>query len=59
MNWTWISGSDTKDQYGNYGSLGIAASSKDLSARNGAISWISSNDILYLFGGSVGTSSTG
>ena len=52
MNWTWISGSDTANQYGNYGSLGVASSTNVPGARYDAVGWISSDDdTLYLFGG--------
>lgn len=50
-NWTWISGSDTINQTGNYGTKGTPASSNVPGARRGAISWIDSSGNLWLFGG--------
>ena len=49
--WTWISGSNTINQVGNYGIKGIAASSNIPGARYYSISWIDSNNTLWLFGG--------
>lgn len=50
-NWTWMSGSDTPLQAGDYGTQGIAADTNVPGARMIAISWTDSNDNLWLFGG--------
>jgi N-acetylneuraminic acid mutarotase len=50
-NWTWVSGSDTNDQSGTFGSQGTAAPTNVPGARDSAISWIDSNNNLWLFGG--------
>jgi N-acetylneuraminic acid mutarotase len=57
-NWTWISGSNTKDQTGNYGKLGTPASSNVPGARGESLSWIDAGGNLWLFGG-IGYDSTG
>jgi hypothetical protein len=50
-NWTWASGSNTGNQAGKYGTLGIAYSLNVPGARYGAVSWIDSQGYLWLFGG--------
>ncbi len=51
LQWTWVSGSNTVDQAGSYGTLGTAAPSNVPGARDTAISWIDSSGNLWLFGG--------
>ncbi|NTV79808.1 MAG: hypothetical protein HGA24_00065 [Candidatus Aminicenantes bacterium] len=58
QNWTWVSGSDTRDHAGIYGTKGIADPSNVPGSRNFAVSWIDSQGNLWLFGGS-GLDSTG
>ena len=50
-NWIWVSGYDTDNQIGVYGSLGVAAASNIPGARWESVSWIDSNGNLWLFGG--------
>jgi N-acetylneuraminic acid mutarotase len=50
-NWTWASGSDIKGQAGTYGTRGAAATSNMPGARDRSVSWIDSNNSLWLFGG--------
>jgi N-acetylneuraminic acid mutarotase len=50
-NWTWMSGSNTIDQVGIYGTKGVAAASNIPGARSGSVSWIDSSGNLWLFGG--------
>jgi N-acetylneuraminic acid mutarotase len=50
-NWTWVSGSDSGDQAGIYGTKGTADPSNVPGARVGAASWIDSQGKLWLFGG--------
>ena len=52
-NWTWLSGSTTPDQLGNYGTKGVPASTNIPSARVNGATWIYNNK-LYLMGGSIG-----
>ena len=54
LEWTWVSGSNTVNQTGIYGTQGTAASSNVPGAREGAVSWIDSQGKLWLFGGSSG-----
>jgi Galactose oxidase, central domain len=56
--WTWVSGSSTVNQNGNYGALNTAASTNVPGARDSAVSWIDSSGNLWLFGGE-GNDSTG
>ena len=49
--WTWISGSNSAYQYGIYGTQGISDISNIPGARYESISWIDSNNTLWLFGG--------
>jgi N-acetylneuraminic acid mutarotase len=50
-NWTWVSGSDSGDQAGIYGTKGTADPTNVPGARSGAVSWIDSQGKLWLFGG--------
>jgi hypothetical protein len=52
-NWTWVSGSNTVNQPGVYGTQGVVAPSNIPGARYGAVSWSDSDGSLWLFGGSV------
>jgi len=56
-NWTWMSGSDVVNQPGVYGTIGVANAANVPGARNAAVSWIDSSGDLWLFGGSVGSTS--
>ncbi|MGH9616497.1 MAG: kelch repeat-containing protein [Acidobacteriaceae bacterium] len=49
--WTWMSGSDKGDQYGVYGTLGVAAPTNVPGSRSGAVVWTDAADNLWLFGG--------
>jgi N-acetylneuraminic acid mutarotase len=49
--WTWVSGSDTVHQLGEYGSKGIGSVSNVPGARCSSVSWIDSSGNLWLFGG--------
>jgi N-acetylneuraminic acid mutarotase len=50
--WTWISGSNTGNQVGIYGTQGTANLSNVPGARDLAVSWVDSSGKLWLFGGS-------
>lgn len=49
--WTWVSGSDTINGKGTYGTRGLAASANIPGARGSGASWIDSTGNLWLFGG--------
>lgn len=49
--WTWVSGSNTGDAHGIYGTQGTAAAGNVPGARAGAVSWIDSAGNFWLFGG--------
>lgn len=51
LQWTWVSGSRWHSQAGLYGTKGIAAPSNVPGARRGAVSWLDSDNVLWLFGG--------
>ena len=57
-NWTWVSGSDTVNQAGVYGTKGIASASNVPGAREYAVSWVDNSGNFWLFGG-VGRDSAG
>jgi len=56
--WTWISGANTPDSVGNYGSQGTASAGSVPGARGSAVAWTDSAGNLWLFGG-AGHDSTG
>jgi len=50
--WTWISGSNTRDQPGFYGEKGIASVNNFPGARTDAVGWYDSlREEFWLFGG--------
>jgi hypothetical protein len=49
--WTWVSGSNTVNQTGNYGTLGTAAASNVPGARQAGMSFIDLSGNFWLFGG--------
>jgi hypothetical protein len=49
--WTWVAGDSKTDQRGVYGTQGIAAATNKPGGRSDAVSWIDSEDNLWLFGG--------
>jgi N-acetylneuraminic acid mutarotase len=56
--WTWVSGGNTDNASGVYGTQGTAAAGNVPGARYSASSWIDSSGTLWLFGG-YGYDSTG
>jgi hypothetical protein len=49
--WTWMSGSNLRDQIGTYGTLGTAAASNAPGARTASVTWTDAAGNLWLFGG--------
>lgn len=49
--WTWVSGANTINQVGTYGTKGTASSANKPGARYGSVAWIDSSNNLWLFGG--------
>jgi N-acetylneuraminic acid mutarotase len=49
--WTWVSGEDTANAVGVYGTQGTAAAGDAPGARQAASTWIDSSGHLWLFGG--------
>jgi hypothetical protein len=49
--WTWVSGSNTFDSIGVYGTQGTPSASNIPGARFGALGWTDSSGNLWLFGG--------
>ena len=49
--WTWVSGPNTADQPGSYGTLGTASSNNLPGCRIGAAGWPDKSGNLWLFGG--------
>ena len=52
-NWIWISGSNIRNQLGNYGQQGIPNSSNIPGSRYSSLSWIDNNYNFWLFGGNA------
>ncbi|MCE3226910.1 MAG: Kelch repeat type 2-containing protein [Bacteroidetes bacterium] len=50
-SWTWMKGSNTIDQGGIYGTLGVGAAANNPGARLGSATWKDNNGNLWLFGG--------
>jgi len=51
QNWTWMKGSDTKEQLPNYGTKGVATSSNTPGSRYLPNEWVDQDGNLWLFGG--------
>ncbi|MFX1276583.1 MAG: galactose oxidase [Promethearchaeota archaeon] len=51
VNWTWMSGNKTIEQFGEYGTKGVPDMANYPGSREDAISWTDSDDNLWLFGG--------
>lgn len=51
LEWTWISGSNDVEQWGVYGTKGVANPSNVPGGRSNAVSWLDSSGSLWLFGG--------
>ena len=49
--WTWVSGDNTGNNLGVYGTKGVAAPTNKPGGRQDAISWIDASGKLWLFGG--------
>lgn len=49
--WTWVSGSNTVNQAGVYGTKGVAAASNIPGARSFAVCWTDNNGAVWIFGG--------
>lgn len=49
--WTWVSGSDSTNKHGVYGTITIAASGNFPGARQNSVTWIDATGNLWLFGG--------
>jgi len=49
-DWTWVSGSNSPNQYGTYGTKGLAEQNNVPGGRSANISWIDDSDNLWLFG---------
>jgi PKD repeat protein len=52
--WTWINGDSVMNANGVWGTQGVSGPNNIPSERNGASAWISNNNELYLFGGTIG-----
>ena len=49
--WTWVSGSNTVDASGNYGTQGLVAATNVPGSRSEAMGWTDANGNFWLFGG--------
>jgi hypothetical protein len=50
-NWTWMGGTSSPNQYGYYGTIGVAGAPNHPGARYGASGWTDTSGNLWLFGG--------
>lgn len=57
--WTWVSGDNTVNQNGVYGTKGLSASSNKPGSRDGVLGWNDPNGNFYIFGGQGYPSSGG
>lgn len=55
--WTWVTGSNTPNQAGVYGTKGVATASNVPGARYGSVSWTDASGNFWLFGGTSGDTS--
>jgi hypothetical protein len=53
LQWTWVSGSSTRNALGSYGAEGVAAPTNVPPARQAAATWVDDSGQLWLFGGDV------
>jgi len=51
LEWTWVSGGDTVNAPGTYGTQGVAAATNVPGARSEAAAWVDSSGTLWFFGG--------
>ncbi|MCK7480551.1 MAG: galactose oxidase [Candidatus Moduliflexus flocculans] len=51
LEWTWVSGSEVRDQPGVYGTKGTAAPANVPGARDASVSWLDAAGKVWLFGG--------
>ncbi len=49
--WTWVSGSETVNKFGTYGTKGTPGPNNVPGARSAAVAWIDQSENLWLFGG--------
>ena len=49
--WTWMGGSNAVNQFGTYGTKGVAAAGNQPGARSYSVSWTDATGNLWLFGG--------
>jgi uncharacterized repeat protein (TIGR03803 family) len=54
--WTWVTGANTPNQTGVYGTQGTPASTNVPGARYSAVTWTDGNGNFWLFGGGAGSS---
>jgi hypothetical protein len=51
--WVWVSGADTANEVGVYGTEGVASAANAPGGRESAASWIDGDGTLWLFGGNI------
>jgi N-acetylneuraminic acid mutarotase len=49
--WTWVSGANTMNQVGTYGTMGLGAAGNVPGARAGSMSWVDAKGNFWIFGG--------
>jgi N-acetylneuraminic acid mutarotase len=51
QDWTWMKGTNLINQYGVYGTMGVAASANNPGSRHGTATWTDAAGNLWMFGG--------
>lgn len=51
-HWTWLGGSNIRNEFGVYGTKGVPNSANSPGGRSTTMSWVSGNGDVYIFGGS-------
>jgi hypothetical protein len=49
--WTWVSGANTGNSAGSYGTQGVAATSNEPPGRQASVAWIDNSGNFWMFGG--------
>ncbi len=60
-NWAWMTGTNALNRPGVYGTQGVPSATNTPGGREGSVSWVDANGMLWLFGGATNsaTSSSG
>jgi hypothetical protein len=54
-SWTWVSGSQTANQSGDWGTEGVPAATNQPGGRSSTLGWVDANGVFWIFGGNAAT----